>query len=206
LNVVPEYPLCAAISAENHAEIGPFRGQFAVRPGRRRIFQRANAIDKAEETLGPARGYDHTATGGGDAVGESETRATVHELYDAYGRRDFDRLAAFLHDDIDWVIYAPVSVFAFAGPRHGRAEVLLALAGIAKDYTLESYTPEITVVDGERAAVMSDVGFRQRATDRTLRFRVANFLRFADGRLIEFREFTNTFDVVEQALGHELDL
>lgn len=136
----------------------------------------------------------------------SDTRATVRELYDAYGRRDFARLAAFLHDDIDWVIYAPVSVFAFAGPRHGRAAVLRALAGIAEAYVLESYTPEIVVVDGECAAVMSDVGFRQRATERTLRFRVANFLRFKDGQLIEFREFTNSFDVVEQALGRELDL
>jgi len=138
-------------------------------------------------------------------VSEGGVRATVHELYDAYGRRDFDRLAAFLDDDIEWVIYAPVSVFAFAGPRHGRAAVLHALTGIAADYTLESYTPEIVVVDGDDAAVMSDVGFRQRTTGRTLRFRVADFLRFRNGRLVEFREFTNTFDVVEQALGRELD-
>ena len=61
-------------------------------------------------------------------------------------------------------------------------------------------------MDGDRAAVMSDVNFGQRATERTLRFRLANFLRFQDGRIIEFREFTNTFDVVEQALGRELPL
>jgi len=139
-------------------------------------------------------------------VSDSETRATVHEVYAAYARRDFDRLATFLHEEIDWVIYAPVSVFVFAGPRHGRAAVLQALAGITKGYALESFTPEIVVVDGDRAAVMSDVGFRQRATDRTMRFRVAHFLRVRDGQVIEFREFSNTFDVVEQALGRELDL
>jgi ketosteroid isomerase-like protein len=139
-------------------------------------------------------------------VSENATRARVNELYDAYGRRDFERLAAFLHDDIDWVIYAPISVFAFAGARHGRAAVLQVLTRIAEAYVLESYTPEIVVVDEDRAAVMSDVGFRQRATDRAIRFRVANFLRFADGRVIEFREFTNSFDVVEQALGRELEL
>ena len=80
------------------------------------------------------------------------------------------------------------------------------MGSIAEHYLLESYKPEIMIVDGERAAVMSDVSFKQRATDRTLRFRVANFLRFQDGKVIEFREFANTFDVVEQALGRELQL
>jgi ketosteroid isomerase-like protein len=139
-------------------------------------------------------------------VTKSATRATVRELYDAYARRDFERVAALMHDDIDWVIYAPVAVFPFAGPRRGRAAVLQAMAAIAEVYALESYTPEIMIVDGDRAAVMSDARFSQRATNRTLRFRIANFLRIADGRLIEFREFINTFDAVEQALGRELKL
>ena len=139
-------------------------------------------------------------------MAESDTRAVVRELYDAYERRDFTRGAALIHDDIDWIIYGPVAVFPFAGSRKGRAAVLEALTGIAEHYVLESYKREIAVVDGDRAAVMSDVSFTQRATGRTLRFRVANFLRFADGRVIEFREFANTFDVVEQALGREIAL
>ncbi len=139
-------------------------------------------------------------------MAESDTRAVVRELYDAYERRDFVRVAALIHDDIDWIIYGPVAVFPFAGSRKGRAAVLEALAGIAEHYVLESYKREIAVVDGDRAAVMLDVSFTQRATGRTLRFRLANFLRFADGRVIEFREFANTFDVVEQALGREIAL
>ena len=134
------------------------------------------------------------------------TRETVRELYDAYGRRDFERVAAFLHDDIDWVIYAPISVFPFAGPRHGRAEVLQAMAGIASAFVLENYKPEVMIVEADRAAVISDVSFTQRATSRLMRFRVANFLRLQDGKVIEFREFANSFDVVEQALGRELQL
>lgn len=136
----------------------------------------------------------------------SDTRATVQDVYAAYARRDFETVAALIHDDIDWVVYAPVSLFRFAGPRHGRAAVLQAMASIAEDYALETYIPEIVVVDGDRAAVMSDVGFVQRTTGRKLRFRVADFLRLKDGRIIEFREFSNTFDVVEQALGREIDL
>jgi ketosteroid isomerase-like protein len=139
-------------------------------------------------------------------VDEGGTRATVRELYDAYERRDFERVASLIHPDIDWVIYGPVGVFQFAGPRHGRAAVLEAMGKIAEHYALESYRPELMIVDGERAAVMSDASYKQRTTDRVLRLRIANFLRWQDGRLIEFREFTNSYDAVEQALGRELQL
>ena len=135
---------------------------------------------------------------------ESVSHATVEALYAAYERRDFARFADMIHDDIDWIIYGPVSLFPFAGPRRGRAAVMDAIAVIAESYTLESYKREIIIVEGARAAVMSDVNYTQRATGRTLRFRVANFLRFTGGQLIEFREFANMFDVAEQVLGHEL--
>ncbi len=134
------------------------------------------------------------------------TREIVSRLYAAYAAGDFDRVAASLHDDIDWMIYSPVSVFPFAGQRKGRDAVLQVMADIAAQYALDSYKLEVTIVDGDRAAVMSDARFTQRATSRILRFRIANFLRFENAKLIEFREFVNSFDVVEQALGRELAL
>jgi ketosteroid isomerase-like protein len=134
------------------------------------------------------------------------TRAIVSDLYAAYAGRDFDRVAALIDEDVDWIIYGPVQVFPFAGHRRGRNAVLEALGGIAKDYMLERYVPQIIIVEGERAAVMSEVAFKQRSTDRTVTCQLANFLRFRDGRLIEFREFANTFDLVEQALGRWIDV
>lgn len=134
------------------------------------------------------------------------TRAIIEDMYSAYGRRDFDRVAALIHDDVDWIIYGPMQIFPFAGARRGKAAVLEALGGIAKDYELERYEPKVMVVEGDRAAVMSEVAFKQRSTGRTLRFRVANFLRIEDGRLIEFREFANSFDLVEQAIGRFIEI
>ena len=66
--------------------------------------------------------------------------------------------------------------------------------------------PRSSIVEDDRAAVMSDAAFLQRATNRTLSLRLADFLRFHDGRLIEFREFTDTFDAVEQALGKWIEV
>jgi ketosteroid isomerase-like protein len=139
-------------------------------------------------------------------VDTEATRTLVRRLYEAYARGDGERVAALIHDDIDWAIYGPVDVFPFAGARRGKEAVLKALAVIARDYELRRYVPEIILADGDRAAVMSDIAFMQRSTGRILRFRLANFLRFVDGRLAEFREFSDTFDVTQQALGRWLDV
>jgi ketosteroid isomerase-like protein len=141
-----------------------------------------------------------------EALAVTTTRAAVTELYDAYARRDFERFAAIIDDDIDWIIYGPVQVFPFAGQRRGRIAVLEALGGIAQDYLLERYEPRIIIVEGDRAAVMSDVAFQQRSTGRTVSTQLANFLRFRNGKLIEFREFANSFDLVEQALGRWIEV
>jgi ketosteroid isomerase-like protein len=139
-------------------------------------------------------------------VSEAGTRETVEALYDAYVRWDFNSFAALLHDDIDWIIYGPMAVFPFAGLRRGRQAVLQALAGMALSYALDSYVPDFVIVDGNRAAIMADVSLTQYATGRILRFRVANFLRVEGGRLVEFREFADSFDQVEQALGRVVEL
>jgi uncharacterized protein len=98
------------------------------------------------------------------------------------------------------------AVFPFAGARRGKREVLDTLGAIAKDYAIERYEPLQLVVDGDSAAVMSNVAFQQRSTGRTLSFHIADFMRFRDGRIVEFREFANTFDLVEQALGRFIEV
>lgn len=132
---------------------------------------------------------------------QATTAEMVREMYRAYSAGDAQAIDRIIHDDIDWIIHGPVGVFAFEGPRQGKAAVLQVLADIGKEYALQSHEPEVIIVEGDRAAVMANVAFVQRATGRTLRLRVANFLRFRDGRLIEFREFMDSFDAVEQALG-----
>ncbi len=136
----------------------------------------------------------------------NSTRDVVIEIYDAYARGDLDHVAKYIDDDIEWIIEAPMQIFQFAGLRKGKAAVLETMQGIGRKYELKSYVPEIVVVEGDRAAVMSNTSFVQRATGRVIRVRLANFLRFRNGKVIEFREFANTFDLVEQALGREFDL
>jgi ketosteroid isomerase-like protein len=139
-------------------------------------------------------------------VNTETTRTIARRLYEAYVRGERERIAELIDEDVDWVIHGPVDVFPFAGARKGKEAVLKALAAIERDYELKHYVPELLLADGDRAATLSDVAFIQRATGRLLRFRIVNFLRLHEGRLVEFREFSDTFDLTQQALGRWLDV
>ncbi len=120
---------------------------------------------RAEEILGGNRAVcEYSSAIRGAAVAVVDTHATMNELYDAYARGDFDRMATLVDEDIDWLIYAPVMVFPMAGPRRGRAAVMQTFREIAQAYVMESYQREIVVVEGDRVAVMADVRMRQRTT------------------------------------------
>jgi ketosteroid isomerase-like protein len=139
-------------------------------------------------------------------VDTDTTREIVGRLYDAVGRGDVKSYADLIHDQIDWIIYGPIEVFPFQGPRKGKAAVLDVMAEIDKHYELKRYTPEVIVAEGDRAACLASVAFVQRATGRTLTFKLADFLRFESNLLVEFRELSDTFDVTQQALGRWLKL
>jgi ketosteroid isomerase-like protein len=139
-------------------------------------------------------------------VSESGTRDFIAALFDTYRQRDLNGFGTLIHRDIDWIIHGPIEVFPFAGLRRGRPAVLQALSMMSLSYSLDIYEPDFVIVEGDRAAIMADIGLTQRASGRLLRFRAANFLRVQDGRLIEFREFADSFDQVEQELGRIVEL
>jgi ketosteroid isomerase-like protein len=134
------------------------------------------------------------------------TRAALDALIAAFVAGDNDRLAACYHDDVDWLFHAPITTFPFAGARRGKAEVFKGFWLLYSEYRVSDYRVVGKIVDGDRAAMLSDVRTVQRATGRTLSARIAGFHRFADGKLIEYRGFTDSFDAVEQKLGREVRL
>lgn len=134
------------------------------------------------------------------------TRAALDALLTAFAAGDNDRLAALYDDDVDWLFHCPVSVFPFAGRRRGKAEVFQGFALFYRDNRLVGYDVLVKLVDGDQASIMSDVHSVQRATGRTMRSHIAGFHRFRDGKLIEYRGFTDSFEAVEQILGRELQV
>jgi ketosteroid isomerase-like protein len=134
-------------------------------------------------------------------------RKTVEGFYRALASRDAGRIASFLCEDVDWMSIGPVELLHFCGPRRGRAavvEVFERLIPAVVDVT--SYVTDFLLVDGDSAAAFNRITGRQLATGRVVTCRLANFMRFRDGKICEYRSLMDSLDAVEQIIGQRLDL
>lgn len=133
-------------------------------------------------------------------------RAVVLDIQDAFRKGDYARIAARYHHDIDWLFHGPISVFPEVGRRHGKVAVFKALAALNVMYRFERYETDHLIAEGDCAAGIADVTLVQRASGRTIQCRIANFQRVKDGLVVEYRGFIDSFDAVEQVIGHELNV
>jgi len=133
------------------------------------------------------------------------TRQVVDSFYDAYTRGDRDKLAAMLHDDVEWLISGPVSVLHFCGRRRGKAQVLELAGRILPSVLVDiDVTHESVVIDGDHAAILNRMAARHTSDGRSITYRFAHFIRFRDGKVIETLSIIDTLDAAEQMLGHSL--
>ncbi|MBI1203032.1 MAG: hypothetical protein GC182_11025 [Rhodopseudomonas sp.] len=133
------------------------------------------------------------------------TRAQVDAFFAAYASHDAEAIARQLHDDVEWSISGPVDLLAYCGRRVGKAAVVDLVArvfpGIFSKPVIECGA---VLLDGDRAATLTRIASRSRQDGRIISYRIANFLRFRDGLLIERIAIIDSFDAAEQMLGHPI--
>ena len=134
-------------------------------------------------------------------------RAIVEAFYKVYSTRDAEKIGEFLHDDVEWTINGPVDYLRFCGTHRGKAAVLdLIKRQVPAVLRVFSFVPDAIVVDGDRAAMLSRQSSKRAIDGRAISYRVANFIRFRDGKVIENLSLLDSFDAVEQVLGRPLGL
>jgi len=133
-------------------------------------------------------------------------RKRVYDVYEAFSAGEIDRLAGWLHDDIDFLSNAPTDVFPYLGRRIGKAEVIAALRAVHGEFSALTFLPIWIVTDSDTAGVLLSVCATRRANDRVVRFFAAHFLRFRDDRIVEYRSILDSLEAVQQVLGREFDL
>ena len=133
-------------------------------------------------------------------------RQRVETLCSAYARGNIEFVLGFVDEDVDFVSYAPVEIFPCLGKQHGKAAVAASLKAIHESFEFLTYQPILLVAEREDAAVTIMAKLKQRATGRIIHIVFAHFLRFRNGRIVEFREFMDSFDAVEQVLGRHIEI
>jgi ketosteroid isomerase-like protein len=133
------------------------------------------------------------------------SRDVVADFFKVYSARDPDRLGAFLHDDVVWTISGPVSVISYCGTHRGKTAVQdLILRVVPSQFRHTNHVQESLLVDGDQVAMLNRRSARRTVDGRVISYRVANFMRFQDGKVIENLSLLDSFDAAEQVLGHPL--
>lgn len=124
----------------------------------------------------------------------------------AYAARDLAALSRFIDDNATWSISGPVELLQYCGTRHGKAAVLHMVGSLVPElFEVTGFVQDSVVIDGDRAATLSRLSGRRR-DGRAISYRVAQFIRFRDGKVFEYSSVIDSFDAAEQVLGHRIEL
>ena len=135
---------------------------------------------------------------------DDSLRQRLYGIYAAFAAGRIDDALREFDDNVVMTSYAPVEVFPTLGRRQGKAAVATTMHAMHAAFEHLSYTPVFMVVENDSAAVIVLAKLRQRPTDRIIQLFVAHFLRLENGRIVELREFMDSFDAVQQVLGREI--
>src|ERR1700761_2827100 len=127
-------------------------------------------------------------------------------LHRAINDRQFDELAAALDDEVDWAIYGPIDMFPFLGARRGKEAVIEVVKQISENVRVHRFDRETIMLGVDSAASMMRFSLPSLESKKPISLRVAHFAQFKGGRLSNIRVLVDSFDLVEQALGHPLHL
>jgi ketosteroid isomerase-like protein len=127
-------------------------------------------------------------------------------LHRAINERQYADIEGLIDEDVDWTIFGPIDMFPFFGARRGKSAVLQVIRQIAENVRVHRFDRESVMLAEESAASMLRYSLTALDANKPISLRVAHFARFKAGRLASIRILVDTFDLVEQALGHHIHL
>jgi uncharacterized protein len=137
-------------------------------------------------------------------MAEPSSRQRILDYLDACYSGDLDRTAAFYDDDIDFICYAPIELFPALGQKRGKAAMIDSIADMHARFDVIDHKVSFIAADGESAAATLTLRLRQKASNRIISFDIGNFFTLRAGKITVYRQFIDSFDVVQQVLGREI--
>jgi ketosteroid isomerase-like protein len=120
----------------------------------------------------------------------------IKSVYAAYAAGDLAAIQSHMTDDVIWMAEGH-PVMTWTGNFTGKANTTAFFAGLMNDFTNPVLDMEIFMGDGDKVAVFG----RYRATVRNNGVRIdtpiAHYFRLRDGKIAEYRNFTNSAVIVE---------
>ena len=131
-------------------------------------------------------------------------RKRLYDLYAAYAEGRIDAVLREFDDNVTMTSHAPVDVFPYLGRKQGKAAVAETMNAAHASFEYLAYQPIFMVTEQEDAAVIVLARLRQRVSGRIIQLFIADFIKFQNDRVVELRQFMDSFDAVQQVLGREI--
>ena len=127
-------------------------------------------------------------------------------LHRAINERQPEELETLIDEDVDWAVYGPIDMFPFLGARQGKPAVIEVITQIADNVRIRRFDRESIMLGVDSASSMMRYSLTALDSNKPISLRLAHFAQFKAGRLLSIRVLVDTFDLVEQALGHPINL
>jgi ketosteroid isomerase-like protein len=133
-------------------------------------------------------------------------RSRAEHFFMALATRDPDRIEPFLDENVDWLVIGPADMFPHCGQRVGRQAVVEAYERLSTNVEAAKIARDFLIVENDTAAALTRVTLVHSASGRQISFRLAHFVRFRGGKVVEFCAMADCLGAIEQLLGKTLDL
>jgi ketosteroid isomerase-like protein len=137
-------------------------------------------------------------------MGSDGNKQCVLDFLQAFYAGDAAAAMACCDNEIDTITYAPVDLFPHLGHKHGRAWVAEAIAIQQQRYAVRKHDVIFIAAEDSTVAAMTRCALTKRNDGRVVQFTEAEFFSLTNGRILEHRAFFDSFDLVQQVLGHDL--
>ena len=133
-------------------------------------------------------------------MNESANIATIQRLYADFGRGDIPALLAALDPEVDWINAGP-STIAYAGTRHGLAQVREFFATLEASIAVQTFEPREFIAQGDRVVALGRWTGRVKATGREYASDWAMAWTVVNGRVTAFQSYEDTHAIATAFAG-----
>lgn len=129
-----------------------------------------------------------------------ENTKIVKQTYEAFLRGDIEGLLKFYSDDVVWDVYGPPSV-PTAGTFRGLTGLAQFFAKVDESLEAQSFEPQEYIAQDDQVVVLGQYTWRAKPTGRTFSSNWVHVVTLSGGKIIRFREYTDTAAAVEAFSG-----
>lgn len=131
-------------------------------------------------------------------MAEAENTQLVKDAYAAFQRGDINAILAVLDDNVEWQgVTGTEGVLPQAGLRRGRSAVAEFFSQVASTTDFERFEPREFVAQGDKVVVLGRYAGKAKPSGGRFDTEWVMVFRIAGGRIANFREFTDSAQLVK---------